>query len=182
MTRETIDYGIDLGTTRSAIALLQGTEVEVFRNDEGFETTPSAVWLDKGGNLVVGRAARERLEMDPENAFSGFSAQMGTSAVYTFARTGRRMRSEELAAEVLKALKKAAERKTGEEVEAAVITVPAAFELPHCKATDDAAKLAGFRVSPLLQEPVAAAMAYGLQSESDRVHWLVYDLGGGTFD
>ncbi|MDP2955079.1 MAG: Hsp70 family protein [Longimicrobiales bacterium] len=182
MSRSTIDFGIDLGTTNSTIAVLAGTEVQVFRNNEGFETTPSAVWLDKGGRLFVGRRAKERLVDDGENAVSEFKLQMGTSTEYHFARDGRTLRPEQLSAEVLKSLKADVAQRTGEDVQAAVITVPAAFELPQCKTTEKAAELAGFKVSPLLQEPVAAALVHGFQSESDKVFWLVYDLGGGTFD
>lgn len=182
MSRSTIDFGIDLGTTNSTIAVLAGTDVQVFRNNEGFETTPSAVWLDKGGGLFVGHRARQRLEEDAENAAAEFKLQMGTSTEYRFARDGRTMRPEELSAEVLKSLKGDVAQRTGENVAAAVITVPAAFELPQCDATKRAAELAGFSVSPLLQEPVAAALAHGFQSESEKVFWLVYDLGGGTFD
>jgi molecular chaperone DnaK len=178
----TIDFGIDLGTTNSSIAALRGTEVEVFRNNEGFEYTPSAVWLDKNGGLRVGRRAKERLEDDRENAFCEFKLQMGTGIDYVFARNGAKLKPEELSAEVLKSLKADVAQKKGEEVLAAVITTPAAFEQPQVEATQRAAQLAGFLCSPLLQEPIAAAMAYGFQSESDKVFWLVYDLGGGTFD
>lgn len=182
MARTTIDFGIDLGTTNSAIAVLKGTQPEVFKNNEGFEYTPSAVWMNKQGALFVGREPKKRAESEPDNAFVEFKLQMGTGTEYKFARNERRMRAEELSAEVLKELKGHVAQRTGEEVEAAVITVPAAFELPQCEATKKAAQLAGFAVSPLLQEPVAAALAYGFQSESDKVFWLVYDLGGGTFD
>ncbi|MBU1927322.1 MAG: Hsp70 family protein [Gammaproteobacteria bacterium] len=182
MNRVTIDFGIDLGTTNSTIALLKGMEVEVFKNNEGFEYTPSAVWIDKKNGLYVGRRAKERLEDDSENAFCEFKLQMGTDLECMFARSGRRMKSEELSAEVLKALKADVKQRTGEDVQAAAITVPAAFELPQCEATSRAASLAGISLSPLLQEPVAAALAYGFQSESDKVFWLIYDFGGGTFD
>lgn len=182
MSRITVDFGIDLGTTNSAIGVLKGTEVEIIRNNEGFEYTPSAVFIDKNGGLIVGRRAKERLEIDPDNAKAEFKTKMGTDAQEMFKRTKRYLRPEELSAEVLKSLKADVKQRTGEDVEAAVITVPAAFELPQCKATNEAAHLAGITFSPLVQEPVAAAMAYGFQSESDRVFWLVYDLGGGTFD
>ncbi len=182
MTRATIDFGIDLGTTNSAIALLKGMEVEVFKENEGFEYTPSAIWIDKNNRLYVGRRAKERLEDDRENAIGEFKLQMGTSFEHVFVRSGRRMRPEELSAEVLKALKADVMQRVGEKVQAAVITVPAVFELPQCEATKKAAQLAGLTLSPLLQEPVAAALAYGFRSESDKVFWLVYDLGGGTFD
>jgi molecular chaperone DnaK len=182
MTRTTIDFGIDLGTTNSSIAVLQGTEIEVFRNNEGMEYTPSAVWIDSKNRLWVGRQAYERLEDDPENAFCEFKLQMGSAVEYVFARSARRMKAEDLSAEILKELRKVAKQRTGEEIEAAVITVPAAFELPQCEATTRAAKLAGLTDCRLLQEPVAAALAYGFKNESDKAYWLVYDLGGGTFD
>jgi molecular chaperone DnaK len=180
--RTTVDFGIDLGTTNSAIALARGPTVEVFRNNEGDESTPSAVYINRKGRLVVGRAAKEQLETDAENAFSEFKLQMGTERTYTFTRSGRQMRPEELSGEVLKSLRSDVKQRLGEDVEAAVITVPAAFELPQCEATRKAAELAGLKFSPLLQEPVAAALAYGFQTDSDRVFWLVYDFGGGTFD
>ncbi|MHB2149965.1 Hsp70 family protein [Calditrichota bacterium LG25] len=182
MAQRTIDFGIDLGTTNSTIAKLNGTEVHIFKNNEGFEFTPSAVWIDNKGRIHVGRRAKERLEDDPENAYSEFKLQMGTDNEYVFSRNNRRMKPEELSAEILKSLKTDVKYQTGKDLTSAVITVPAAFELPQCKATQLAAELAGFTTSPLLQEPVAAAMAYGFQSESDKVFWLVYDFGGGTFD
>src|SRR3712207_4536805 len=97
--RSTIDFGIDLGTTNSAIAVLKGTDTEVIKENEGFDYTPSAVWLDRRGRLVTGRRAKERLEDDPDNAFAEFKLQMGTGHEYVFARDGRRMRPEALSAE-----------------------------------------------------------------------------------
>jgi len=182
MVRATIDFGIDLGTTNSKIAVLKGTTNEVFNNNEGQEYTPSAVWIDSRGRLYVGRLAKEQLEYDNENAFSEFKLLMGTPQIYRFARSGRQMRPEELSAEVLKSLRGDVQQHTGEGIKAAAISVPAAFELPQCEATNKAAKLAGLSFSPLVQEPVAAAFAYGFQSKSDRVFWMVYDFGGGTFD
>jgi len=157
-------------------------DVEIYKNNEGAEFTPSAVWIDKKGRTHVGRRAKERLEDDTENAHGEFKQNMGKEDSYLFAKSGRRMKPEELSAEVLKSLKADVKQHTGEEVEASVITVPAAFELSECEATKRAAELAGFIESPLLQEPVAAAMAYGFQSQDDNVFWLVYDFGGGTFD
>ena len=182
MSRSTIDFGIDLGTTNSVIAVLQGKDIHVFKNNESQEYTPSAVWIDRNNQLFVGRAARERLESDPNNAFSEFKLQMGKQTAYRFAFSGREMKPEELSAEVLKSLKASVMQRTQEDIKAAVITVPAAFELHQNEATRKAALLAGLTSSPLLQEPVAAALAYGFQSRSDKVFWLVYDLGGGTFD
>lgn len=182
MGRMTIDYGIDLGTTNSSIAVLKGSEAEIIKNNEGFECTPSAVWIDKGNRLIVGRRAKERFFDDEENAACEFKLQMGTAEERLFRRSGRRMKPEELSAEVLKQLKADVRQRYGEDVQAAVITVPAAFELPQCKATEKAAQLAGLLASPLLQEPIAAALAYGFQSADDQVFWMVYDFGGGTFD
>jgi molecular chaperone DnaK len=182
MARTTIDYGIDLGTTNSSIAVFDGTGVRVIRNNANNDCTPSAVWVDRNGRLFVGATAYKRLEVDPGNAFAEFKLQMGTETDYKFLQSGRTMRPEELSAEVLKSLKADAQRVNSEDLQAAVITVPAAFELPQNKATNKAAQLAGLSHTPLLQEPVAAAMAYGFQSKSDKVFWLVYDFGGGTFD
>ena len=107
---------------------------------------------------------------------------MGQDWRKPFKRSGNSMLPEEMSAEVLKSLKADVHTNKGEDLHAAVITVPAAFELPQCEATRRAAALAGLTVSPLLQEPVAAALAYGFQSASNKVFWLVYDFGGGTFD
>lgn len=178
----TIDFGIDLGTTNSTIARINGVDTEVFKNNEGFEFTPSSVWMDSKERLHVGRRAKDQLENDPENAFSEFKLQMGTETQYTFERNKKKMSPQELSAEVLKALKEDVRRQLGEEVTSVVITVPAAFELPQCQATNKAAELAGFVNHPLLQEPIAAAMAYGFQSETTNKFWMVYDFGGGTFD
>jgi molecular chaperone DnaK len=184
MTRSTIDYGIDLGTTNSAVAVLDGTDTRVIANAEGAQFTPSAVWVDKRGQMHVGRAARQRIESDPENGSMEFKLQMGLGekAAKTFQATGRTMSPEQLSAEVLKSLRADVQQSCNEQIHAAVITVPAAFELPQCEATRAAAELAGLQSAPLLQEPVAAALAYGFQSASEKVFWLVYDFGGGTFD
>jgi molecular chaperone DnaK len=182
VSRATIDFGIDLGTTSSCIACAAGTRVEIIRNNEGLETTPSAVWIDRKGRLHVGRRAKEQYEADEENACIEFKLQMGRDTEKVFPRSGQRLRPEDLSAEVLKSLLGDVRQRTGEEVREAVITVPADFDLPQCDATRKAALAAGLRASPLLQEPVAAALAYGFQSTSEKVYWLVYDLGGGTFD
>ena len=180
--RTTIDFGIDLGTTNSAIAMLEGTQAKVIKNNDSMDYTPSVVHIDKTGTLHIGKSAKSRLEMEPEDVYAEFKLQMGTDTVYTFKRSGRQMRPEELSAEVLKSLRSDVQQRHGEELEAVVITVPAAFDLRQCKATERAAQLAGFKVSPLIMEPTAAAMTHAFQSKSNRVFWLVYDLGGGTFD
>ncbi|MBT2208938.1 Hsp70 family protein [Actinomadura sp. NEAU-AAG7] len=182
MTRTTIDFGIDLGTTNSAIAVLGGVDAKVFKNVDGSETTPSAVRVDQRNRLYVGREAKERSEQDPENTCVEFKLRMGTTGrPKVFRDAGRSMEPEELSAEVLKSLKRDVES-VGDEVAAAVITVPAAFELSACEATKRAAELAGLAQAPLLQEPTAAALAYGFQAEVENAFWLVYDFGGGTFD
>jgi molecular chaperone DnaK len=180
--RTTIDYGIDLGTTNSEIAVLRGTEVIVIHNKDGSSFTPSTIWIDKRCQLHVGREAYQRFD-DPNRA-AEFKLLMGQGerGKKTFPNTGRGMLPEELSAEVLKSLKADVRQSTGEELSAAVITVPAAFNVDQCDATRKAAELAGFVTSPLLQEPVAAALAYGFQSTSENVFWMVYDFGGGTFD
>ncbi|TVR19591.1 MAG: Hsp70 family protein [Anaerolineaceae bacterium] len=182
MSRGTINFGIDLGTTNSAIAMLNGSEIDIIRGEEGFEYTPSAVYIDSHNSLYTGRVAKERVEDDPENAFMEFKLQMGKDHRYQFARSGQMMSPEELSSEVLKALRHNVRQSTGEDISAAVITVPADFDLPENQATRRAAELAGFKQSPLLQEPAAAALAYGFQDVDERAFWLVYDLGGGTFD
>ncbi len=182
--RTTIDYGIDLGTTNSAIAVLKGTQAQVVTNKEGSSFTPSVVWIDKRGQLHVGREAYQRRWDDEDNCGYEFKLLMGQGerGKTIFAKSRREMLPEELSAEVLKSLRADVRQSTGEELSTAVITVPAAFEVDQCDATRKAVELAGFITGPLLQEPVAAALAYGFQSTSDNVFWMVYDFGGGTFD
>jgi molecular chaperone DnaK len=185
MTRATIDFGIDLGTTNSSIAVVSGIDAKVITNKAGSSITPSAVWLTKRGDLIVGQEAKERtLLQDPANGDLEFKLRMGqgAEAAKNFARGGRRMLPEELSAEVLKSLRADVRTNLGKDIDAAVITVPAAFENPATAATMRAAQLAGITLSPLLLEPVAASLAYGFQTENDNVYWLVYDFGGGTFD
>ena len=190
MNRTTIDFGIDLGTTNSAIAVFSGSQGEptkVIKNTtDGSDSdiTPSAVYINKKGDLRVGRRAKDRIldEDTAEDVHIEFKRQMGTDHIYRFKNSDQRRTPEELSAEVLKSLRADVQQRTGEIVEASVITVPAAFELHQCDATRKAAQLAGFKESPLLQEPVAAALAYGFQVDQEKAYWLVYDFGGGTFD
>ncbi|MBI5382211.1 MAG: Hsp70 family protein [Opitutae bacterium] len=184
MNRTTIDYGIDLGTTNSSIALASGTDTEVIRNALDAELTPSAVHINAAGALWVGQHARARLvdERAAGQVAVEFKRRIGTGYEYTFAPSGRKMLPEALSAEVLKSLRADVARGKGEEIAAIVITVPAAFELHQCEATKRAADLAGFSHAALLQEPVAAALAYGYQKIDARACWLVFDFGGGTFD
>ena len=184
LERTTIDYGIDLGTTNSAVAVLDGVEPRVITNVGGRSFTPSAIWIDKRGRLHVGGEARQRQESDSENCAVEFKRDMGLGEQgrRAFARSGRALLPEELSAEVIKSLTADVRAATNEEIHAAVITVPAAFDAPQTEATRKAGQLAGLAVSPLLQEPIAAALCYGFQQHADKVFWLVYDFGGGTFD
>ena len=184
MQRLTIDYGIDLGTTNSEVAILQGTAPRIIPNGEGASYTPSAVWIDKRGHLFVGSKAKQHQDDDPDNCAVEFKLKMGLgeNARKQFVRSGRVMLPEELSAEVLKSLRADVQAQTGEELRAAVMTVPADFQAPQSNATVKAAKMAGLEICTLLQEPVAAALAYAFQGEDEKVFWLVYDFGGGTFD
>jgi molecular chaperone DnaK len=188
MNRTTIDFGIDLGTTNSAVAVFTGNHGEptkVIKNTtdgNDADITPSAVYINKKGALRVGRRAKDRIVDEDEDVHIEFKRQMGTDHVYSFKSSGQNRSPEDLSAEVLKSLRADVQQRTGEVVEASVITVPAAFELHQCDATRKAAQLAGFKESPLLQEPVAAALAYGFQVDQEKAYWLVYDFGGGTFD
>jgi len=190
MNRTTIDFGIDLGTTNSAIAVFTGNYGEptkVIKNTtdgNDADITPSAVYINKKGALRVGLRAKNQIpnKSTGDDVHIEFKRQMGTDHVYSFKSSGETRRPEELSAEVLKSLRADVQQRTGEIVEATVITVPAAFELHQCDATRKAAQLAGFKESPLLQEPVAAALAYGFEVEKEKAFWLVYDFGGGTFD
>jgi len=184
MTRTTIDFGIDLGTTNSAIAVLNGTRPDVIKNNVDTDITPSAVFIDKRGLVQVGQRAKNRQEDESavDDVYIEFKRRMGTDHRYEFKTAARTMRPEEVSAEVLKSLRGDVQQRLGEDVQSAVITVPAIFEQNQCAATIKAGQLAGFVQCPLLQEPVAAALAYGFQSDVTKEYWLIYDFGGGTFD
>lgn len=181
-SRATIDFGIDLGTTNSAIAVLNGVSTDIIKNNADADVTPSVVSIDKKGAVHVGQRAKNRMRDYPDDVFGEFKRRMGTDYEYTYRAAGLKKRPEELSAEVIRSLKADVEQRTGETVNSAVITVPAAFELHQCDATRKAAVLAGLQESPLLQEPVSAALAYGFQASDQKSYWLVYDFGGGTFD
>ncbi|MBI5545256.1 MAG: Hsp70 family protein [Deltaproteobacteria bacterium] len=181
--RDTLEFGIDLGTTNSSIAWLDGIRPVVVKSADESEVTPSVVRIDGKGVITVGRKAKQHLEIDPSNTRGEFKRLMGTAEAFDFEKSGQRHTPESLSAEVLKVLRADARDRLGMEVDAAVITVPALFELPQCEATRRAAALAGLGSAPLLQEPVASAIACGFTSgAATDGHWLVYDLGGGTFD
>ena len=184
MSRTTIDFGIDLGTTNSAVAVLRGTVPDVIKNNDDHDITPSAVFIDKRSQSYVGVRAKAR--QDDENSvddvYLEFKRRMGSDFKYEFKTSGRSMSPEQVSAEVLKSLRGDVRQRLGEDLQSGVITVPAAFEAKQCAATKRAGELAGFSQCPLLQEPVAAALAYGFQSDVTKEFWLVYDFGGGTFD
>lgn len=180
--RTTIDFGIDLGTTNSSVAVSEGAQVEIIKNNDNQEITPSVVQILASGAVIVGRKAYEHLRShDDGNAYEGAKRQMGKREQrYPFADAGISKGPEDLAAEVLKSLRADAETWAGQPVRAAVITVPAAFELAQAEATQRAARAAGITQAPLLQEPIAAGLAYGYQREIEDGYFIVYDLGGGT--
>jgi molecular chaperone DnaK len=183
MSRQTFDFGIDLGTTNSAIALLEGVRARILKNQSDNDITPSAVHYDKQGGVAVGQLAKNKMgATGRDNTQIEFKRMMGTKNTFRFRDANLEKLPEELSAEVLRAMRQDAERITGELPKAAVITVPAAFEAHQCSATMKAAELAGFSQAALLQEPVAAALAYGFQVNESNAYWLVYDFGGGTFD
>ena len=175
-------FGIDLGTTNSAIAKSNGVEIRSYQNNDQKSVTPSAVRVQKNGRLLVGQRAYNAVVEDPENVATEFKRTMGQKVSKTFPSCGRSMTPEELSAEVLKSLKDDVRRQTGEEVKQSVITVPAAFGTLQCEATSRAASLAGITETYLLQEPIAAAIAYGVGPNTIDKRWLVFDLGGGTLD
>ena len=184
MKRNTIDFGIDLGTTNSEIACRDNGDVIVFKNYLQSEHTPSVVRIDEKGTVIVGRKAYERLLDDPDNTVGGFKRWMGTQQIKEFVLCNKKLKPEELSAEVLKDLKVTAKTKLSqdEEINCAVITVPCNFETVQCEATQRAATLAGIKYAPLLQEPIAASVAYGFLEKMPKGYWVVFDLGGGTFD
>ena len=185
MARLTIDYGIDLGTTNSAIAVREDNGIVLIPNKDGSVTTPSAVHVDKRGQTHVGAAAKGAALRDRKsNTATIFKRTMGqgADATWQFEASGRRMLPEELSAEVLMQLRADVRDKRGEELREIVIAVPADFDTGQCAATRNAAQLAGFSKCTLLLEPIAAALAYGFQKLENEAYWLVYDFGGGTFD
>lgn len=182
MARTTIDFGIDLGTTNSAIAILRGSGPEPIRDDDSREIMPSVVAVDERGRTRVGWPAKSLADEHPEWGVREFKRKMGMDWSHTFPNTRSTSTPEQLSAEVLGALREIAEQNESESIGAAVITIPASFRNPSCEATRRAAEIARLSQTPLLQEPVAAALTYGFHSRGDKAFWLVYDFGGGTFD
>lgn len=181
--RKMINFGIDLGTSNSLIAKFEKGHVEVFKNPSGFkETLPSVVGF-RNDRILIGDQARTYAEKDPKSVASRFKRKMGTTEKITIQAIGTSKTPSELSAFVLKELKTFIH--TGEIVEAAVITVPASFDTIQSNATKEAGLAAGFKSVVLLQEPIAASLAYANKEKSTDLRnsqWMVYDLGGGTFD
>jgi molecular chaperone DnaK len=175
-------FGIDLGTTNSCSSWFDGEKRTVLRSAQGGALTPSVVRIDGRGNVTCGLRARRFLESDPGNTHGEFKRLMGTAHTLSFAAAKLQKKPEELAAVVLSTLRADFEQAHGFAPAQAVVAVPALFELPQSAATAEAARLAGFDRIELLQEPVASALASGWTREDARGAWLVYDLGGGTFD
>ena len=175
-------FGIDLGTTNSSVVCSRNGEVRVFQSAEQMNVTPSVVYIGKTGRMIAGKRAYDAWPNDPLNTQAEFKRWMGFSDTLTFPASGKVMSAEELSAEILKSLRADVRRAINEEVTSAVITVPAAFGALQCDATARAAKLAGFLEAPLLQEPIAAAIAYGATAKEKGQRWMIFDLGGGTLD
>ena len=178
----TIDYGIDLGTTNSCVARWEAGAVKVFQNNDQMNVTPSAVHILRTGRVIVGRRGHSAILTDPDNVAVEFKRWMGQKDRTRFPAAQRDLSAEELSAEILKSLREDVRRQTGADMNTAVVTVPAAFGALQCEATARAAALAGLTEAPLLQEPIAAAIGYGVRPDSANQRWLVFDLGGGTLD
>ncbi len=190
MARIKIDYGIDLGTTNSALCRMEKGEPVIIKSDTLKDTMPSCVSFNKKKSVRVGDAAYNNMKSDKRratkswnkedsNTYIEFKRTMATDTKYHSSYMERDFSSEELSSEVLKTLKSFV---TDENISSVVVTVPAKFTVNQKTATIEAAKMAGFKQCELLQEPIAAAMAYGLTSESKNGIWMVFDFGGGTFD
>lgn len=172
--------GIDLGTTNSLVACFTEDGPKIIPNRLGKNLTPSVVSVDEEGNVYVGETARERMSLFPNSVAMAFKRSMGTERDYIL--SGHHFKPEELSGMVLRSLKEDAETYLGEEVTEAVISVPAYFDDKRRKATKRAGELAGLKVERMISEPTAAAVAYGLYDKTRDTRFLVFDLGGGTFD
>ena len=171
--------GIDLGTTNSCVAVMEGGKPVVIANNEGVRTTPSVVAFTKNGERLVGEPAKRQAVTNADKTISSIKRHMGTD--YKVSIDGKNYTPQEISAMILQKLKADAESYLGESVSEAVITVPAYFNDAQRQATKDAGKIAGLDVKRIINEPTAAALAYGLDNENEQ-KVMVYDLGGGTFD
>ena len=172
--------GIDLGTTNSCVAVMEGGEATVIANAEGARTTPSVVGFTKTGERLVGQLAKRQAVVNPDRTVSSIKREMGTD--YKVNIDGKAYTPQEISAMILTKLKNDAEAYLGQKVDKAVITVPAYFSDSQRQATKDAGKIAGLEVMRIINEPTAAALAYGLDKGDKSQKILIYDLGGGTFD
>ena len=172
--------GIDLGTTNSCVAVMEGGDPTVIHNIEGNRTTPSIVAFTKEGERLVGETAKRQAVTNPDRTISSIKREMGTD--YKISIDGKDYTPEEISAMILQKLKADAESYLGETVEDAAITVPAYFTDAQRQATKDAGRIAGLNVKRIINEPTAAALAYGMDKEEGQHKIMVYDLGGGTFD
>lgn len=172
--------GIDLGTTNSLVAYYTDEGPKIIPNRLGKNLTPSVVSVDEDGQVFIGETAKERMQLYPDSSAAVFKRSMGSEKVYEL--SGKKFLPEELSALILRALKEDAECYLQEEVTEAVISVPAYFNDERRKATKRAGELAGLRVERIISEPTAAAIAYGLYENRENGKFLVFDLGGGTFD
>ena len=171
--------GIDLGTTNSCVAVMEGGKPTVIANAEGARTTPSIVAFTKNNERLVGEPAKRQAVTNADNTISSIKRDMGTDRGRTI--NGKKYSPQQISAFILQKLKADAESYLGEKVDKAVITVPAYFNDAQRQATKDAGKIAGLEVERIINEPTAAALAYGLDNEKEQ-KIMVYDLGGGTFD
>ena len=172
--------GIDLGTTNSAVAVMEGGKATIIPNAEGNRTTPSVVAFTKEGERLVGETAKRQAVMNPERTIESIKREMGTD--YKVKIDDKVYSPEEISAMILQKLKADAEAYLGEKITEAVITVPAYFTNEQRQATKDAGRIAGLDVKRIVNEPTAAALSYGLEKEADDKKIMVFDLGGGTFD
>src|SRR3989339_772589 len=195
--------GIDLGTTNSAMAVVEAGSPKILENKEGARTTPSMVAISKSGERLVGLLAKRQAVTNPENTLFSIKRLIGRAFTdeevqrdlklmpYKIVKanggvkvvmSGKEYSPQEISAMILAKLKADAEEKLGEKIEEAVITVPAYFDDAQRKATKDAGEIAGLKVKRIINEPTAAALAYGLDKNGKNMTVAVYDLGGGTFD
>lgn len=172
--------GIDLGTTNSAVAVMEGGKPTIITNTEGNRTTPSIVAFTKNGERIVGETAKRQAITNPDRTISSIKREMGTS--YRKSIDGKEYSPEDISAMILQKLKSDVESYLGETVTEAVITVPAYFTDAQRQATKDAGRIAGLDVKRIINEPTAAALAYGMDKEHEQSKIMVFDLGGGTFD
>ena len=171
--------GIDLGTTNSCVAVMEGGQPVVIANAEGSRTTPSVVAFTKDGERLIGQVAKRQAVTNPDRTVISIKREMGTS--YKVGIDGKQYTPQDISAMILTKMKETAESYLGEKVTDAVITVPAYFTDSQRQATKDAGQIAGLKVHRIINEPTAAALAYGIDKENDQ-KIVVYDLGGGTFD